>query len=107
MKADVTQEKQSVRKILPFKAPDVLDVEMTARFLDVSVDTVYTLFKDGVLPARKVGRKWKTTKASVLRWLESSATDDSLVRAVKGGNGDALKDAINSGKIRVKSGNAS
>jgi len=103
MKADVTQEKQSVRKVLPFRAPDVLDVEMTAKFLDVSADTVYTLFKGGVLPARKVGRKWKTTKASVLRWLESSATDDSLARAVGRGDGQALADAINSGKIKVKS----
>ena len=102
MKKEVPPEKQSVRKVLPFKTLEVLDVALTALFLDVSVDTVYTLFKDGVIPARKVGRKWKTTKASVLRWLESSATDDSLARAVKGGNGDALKDAINSGKIRVK-----
>jgi excisionase family DNA binding protein len=103
MKTDVTQEKQSVRKVLLFKAPDVLDVGMTARFLDVSADTVYTLFKDGVLPARKVGRKWKTTKASVLRWLESSATDDTLTRAVGRGDSQALADAINSGKIKVKS----
>lgn len=102
MQTEPNRQAKTASKILPFKAPDVLDVAMTARFLDVSTDTVYTLFKDGVLPARKVGRKWKTTKASVLRWLESSATDDTLVRAVKGGNGDALKDGINSGKIKVK-----
>jgi hypothetical protein len=75
--------------------------------LTVSPDTVYTLFQKGDLPGRKVGRKWVTTKAAILRWVENSATDDTLMRAVKDGNGDALKDALNSGKIRVKSGKAS
>ena len=73
-----------------------------ARFLTVSPDTVYALFQKGDLPGRKVGRKWVTTKAAILRWVEDSATDDSLERAVKGGNGEALKEALNSGKIKIK-----
>ena len=35
--------------------------------LTVSADTVYDLFAKGELPGRKVGRKWITTKAAVLR----------------------------------------
>ena len=54
--------------------PDVLDVHLTAQLLTVSADTVYDLLQRGDLPGRKVGRKWLTTKAAVLKWLEQSAT---------------------------------
>lgn len=94
---------QTSSKILPFKLPEILDVGMTAKFLTVSTDTVYTLFQKGELPGRKVGRKWITTKASVLRWVESSATEDTLERAVERGDSEALKEALNSGRIKVKS----
>jgi excisionase family DNA binding protein len=69
----------------------------------VSPDTVYGLFKSGELPGRKVGRKWVTTKAAVLRWIENSSADDRLARAVERGDRDALAKALNTGKARVKS----
>ncbi len=72
MTSESRKKKRRQQNILPFTSSQILDVGMTAKFLDVSVDTVYTLFKDGELPGRKVGRKWKTTKAAVLRWLENS-----------------------------------
>jgi two-component system, sensor histidine kinase PdtaS len=50
---------------------EILDVHMTAELLTVSPDTVYTLFKTGELPGRKVGRKWLTTRRAILRWMES------------------------------------
>jgi excisionase family DNA binding protein len=92
------------RRSTPARVPDVLDVTMAAQFLTVSPDTVYSLFQSGDLPGRKVGRKWVTTKAAVLRWIETSATDDALARAVERGDRDALAEAINRGKARVKSG---
>ena len=75
---------------------------MTAQFLTVSPDTVYGLFQSGELPGRKVGRKWVTTKAAVLRWIESSGADDALARAVKRGDRDALAKAMNRGKARIR-----
>src|SRR5277367_5061193 len=81
---------------------DVLDVQGAAALLTVSADTVYDLFAKGELPGRKVGRKWITTKAAVLRWIENTSTDDSLVRAIKQGKGQALSDALNSGAARIK-----
>jgi excisionase family DNA binding protein len=86
----------------PAKVPEILDVAMAAQFLTVSTDTVYGLFQRGELPGRKVGRKWLTTKAAVLRWIENSASGDALARAVERGDRDALADAINRGKARVK-----
>jgi excisionase family DNA binding protein len=75
---------------------------MTAAMLTVSPDTVYDLFASDELPGRKVGRKWITTKAAVLRWIESTSTDDTPVRAIKRGNGQALRDALNTGAVRIK-----
>ncbi len=103
MPANPKKKAQAPLKILPFKLPEILDVGMTAKFLTVSTDTVYHLFQKGELPGRKVGRKWITTKAAVLRWVESSATEDTWKRAVEGGNSEALMEALNSGKVRVKS----
>jgi excisionase family DNA binding protein len=96
-----TGEKSRLHPV-PRRLPDVLDVRMTAALLMVSRDTVYDLFASGELPGRKVGRKWVTTKAAVLRWIESTSTDDTLVRAIKQGKGWALSDALNSGAARLK-----
>ncbi len=96
-----TDKNTKVRTAQP-KSREILDARMTAALLTVSKDTVYDLFASGELPGRKVGRKWITTKAAVLRWIESTSTDDSLVRAIKQGKGQALSDALNSGAARIK-----
>jgi len=87
---------------LPPRSGEVLDVRGTAALLTVSVDTVYDLFAKGEMPGRKVGRKWITTKAAVLRWIENTSTDDSLARAIQGGDMKALAGAMNKGKVRLK-----
>jgi excisionase family DNA binding protein len=84
------------------RVPEILDVAMAAAFLTVSRDTVYHLFQSGQLPGRKVGRKWVTTKAAVIRWIEQSSADDSLARAMKRGDGHAIAKAISTGKLRVR-----
>ena len=86
----------------PLRSPEVLDVQGAAALLTVSADTVYDLFAKGELPGRKVGRKWITTKAAVLRWIESTSGDDSLARAIESGDMDALTRAMNKGKVRVR-----
>jgi excisionase family DNA binding protein len=95
--------KHKHKRAKPKPRPDVLGVHETAALLTVSADTVYDLFAKGELPGRKVGRKWLTTRAAVLRWIEASATNDTLGRAIEAGDGDALAKAMNSGKVRVKS----
>ena len=87
---------------IPPRLPEVLDVGATASMLMVSADTVYDLFASGTLPARKVGRKWITTKAAILRWIENTSADDSIARAIKRGDKDVLANALNSGAARVK-----
>ena len=97
-----TRRKRRTSPLPMTRTPEVLDVHMAAELLTVSRDTVYELFQSGELPGRKVGRKWITTKAAILRWIESSATGDTLTRAIERGDRDALADAINSGKARLR-----
>lgn len=94
--------KKRPSKPVPARFPEVLDVRATALLLMVSVDTVYDLFASGALPARKVGRKWITTKAAVLRWIEKTASDDSLARAIKRGGSEVIAEALNRGAARIK-----
>src|SRR5947209_6373420 len=98
-----TKPKRNGAALVPPRFPEVLDVRAAAALLTVSPDTVYDLFASGELRGRKVGRKWITTKAAVLRWIESSSTDDALARAIERGDREALVEALNSGKVRVGS----
>jgi excisionase family DNA binding protein len=84
----------------PPRFGDVLDVHATAALLMVSSDTVYDYFAKGDIPARKVGRKWITTKAAVLRWLEDTSGPETLARAAKRGDKKAITDALKRGKLR-------
>jgi excisionase family DNA binding protein len=88
--------------IAPGRSPEVLDVRGAAALLTVSADTIYDLFSKGELPGRKVGRKWITTKAAVLRWIENTAGDETLARAIQSGDVEALTRAMNKGKARLR-----
>ena len=86
----------------PQRLSKVLGVQMTAQLLTVLPDTVYDLFKSGELSGREVGRKWLTTRAAVLRWIESSSEEHSLTHAIEQGDRRAIAKTLNSGKIQVK-----
>lgn len=51
--------------------PPVLDTAMVAELLDMNIDTVRRLSRDGILPAHRVpgGRTFKYLKDEVLDWL--------------------------------------
>jgi hypothetical protein len=72
--------------------PEVLDVQATACMLGISTHAVYTLFKKGELPGRKVAR----------RWLKGSSEADALTRAIANGDQKALTAALKSGKAHIK-----
>lgn len=82
--------------------PDVIDVQATARILGISTRAVYTLFKKGELPGRKVARRWLTTRDAVLKWLKGSSEEDALTRALANGDKQALTKALASGKVNIK-----
>jgi excisionase family DNA binding protein len=84
------------------RSAEILDVHKAAGLLTVSVDTVYDLFKSGELPARKVGRKWITTKAVVMRWIEGTVANEAADRALDGGDKAALTRMLQSSPVRLR-----
>jgi excisionase family DNA binding protein len=86
----------------PVRNPEILDVHKAAGLLTVSVDTVYDLFKSGELPARKVGRKWITTKAVVTRWIEGSVANEAADRAIDAGDKAGLTRMLQSSPVRLR-----
>ena len=52
-----------------FEAPEVLDLEEAAELLQVDATDVETLAASGELPGRKIGERWRFSRAAVLRWL--------------------------------------
>ncbi len=50
---------------------EVLTLQEASEFLKLSKSTLYALARKGEVPARKIGRSWRFTKLSLLRWLEA------------------------------------
>jgi excisionase family DNA binding protein len=74
----------------------------------VARDTVYDLFKSGELPGCKVGRKWITTRAALLRWVEGSlapdATADSVERGLQSRDKTAWANALKGNTVGARRG---
>jgi excisionase family DNA binding protein len=49
--------------------PDVLTAEETARYLRLSVATVYHLAQAGEIPAVRIGRVWRSHRKLLGEWL--------------------------------------
>jgi predicted DNA-binding transcriptional regulator AlpA len=88
--------------LFPTRDPHILDVQVTAQMLGISTHAVYTLFKKGELPGRKVARRWLTTRELVIGWLKGASEQDTLARAIANGDQNALTAALKSGKVQVK-----
>jgi DNA binding domain, excisionase family len=51
----------------------LMDVEEVARYLNLHLMTVYRMLQSGILPARKVGGRWRISKRELDEWLENYA----------------------------------
>jgi excisionase family DNA binding protein len=56
-------------------ANDVLTPEEAAAYLKLNPRTVQEYLRDGVIPARKIGRFWRVSRQCLDDWLGSSETE--------------------------------
>ncbi len=49
----------------------LMDVEEVAQYLNLHLMTVYRMLQSGILPARKVGGRWRINKQELNAWLET------------------------------------
>jgi len=60
-------------------ADDALTPQQVAEFLQMSEHTILDLAAEGRIPAKKVGRQWRFSRARLIVWLSEG---DSHVRSV-------------------------
>jgi len=73
-------------------SPAYLDAETIAAELGVHIQTVQRYFREGLIPGRKIGKQWRTTRAAFDAWLTGGpvpggrleGTDSGITLEVKG-----------------------
>lgn len=56
--------------------PDVLTVDQAAQLLQLHVQVVRKLARDGDLPGRKLGGSWRFSRRQLLAWIERGELPD-------------------------------
>ena len=52
------------------EAREVMSLRQASLYLGVSADTMYRYVSEGVVPAFKLGNRWKLRKSVLDRWME-------------------------------------
>ncbi|HET9400442.1 MAG TPA: helix-turn-helix domain-containing protein [Candidatus Acidoferrales bacterium] len=52
------------------EAREVMNLRQASNYLGVSTDTLYRYVSEGVVPAFKLGNRWKLRKSVLDRWME-------------------------------------
>lgn len=55
---------------------DILDIEQAAALLGVSLKTFNKVLHHEAVPARKIGREWKFSRAALIEWVGSGRSTD-------------------------------
>ena len=57
--------------------PEVMSREEVARFLGLSIKTVETHTKNGLIPHKRLGSRFLYSKTKIMQWLESETNSVS------------------------------
>jgi len=66
-------------------APEILDVEGAAILLAVSSSTIYSLARQGKIPATRVGREWRFARSNLIQWVANGSQADQVTALLKNG----------------------
>ncbi len=67
---------------------EIFNLEEAARFLGVSVKTFNKVLHSENLPARKIGREWKFSRAALVAWVAAGRSDRYYRESSLARNGD-------------------
>jgi excisionase family DNA binding protein len=62
-----------------------LHVSRANPVLGVSARTIYTLARQGALPATRVGREWRFARKNLIAWVANGSQADQLATALRHG----------------------
>jgi excisionase family DNA binding protein len=58
----------------PAQPREILTLTQAAEFLQLSTKTVAQLATDKELPARRIGREWRFSRTTLLRFIDGAAS---------------------------------
>ncbi len=58
----------------------VMNVHQAAAYMGVGTDTVYSYAKDGVIPAFKLGNRWRFKKSKLDAWMDEQHEEQKVQR---------------------------
>ena len=64
-------------------AREVMNVRQASHYLGVSPDTLYKYVSEEVIPAFKLGNRWKFKKSLLDRWMEDKSLGSEPPRSRK------------------------
>ena len=70
-------------------ARPIMDVHQAAQYLGVSVDAMYKYASSKVIPAFKLGNRWRFRKSRIDEWMDRESIDQATARAAQNGSNDA------------------
>ncbi len=56
------------------EAREVMNIRQASQYLGISRDTLYRYISEGLIPAFKLGNRWKFRKTILDRWMERKMT---------------------------------
>ncbi len=54
---------------------EVMDIRQASDYLGISPDTLYKYASEGLVPAFKLGNRWRFKKSAIDAWMESRMND--------------------------------
>ena len=70
---------------LALMAPEILDIEGAATLLAVSSSTIYSLARQGKIPATRVGRESRFARSNLIQWVANGSQADQVAALLKKG----------------------
>ena len=63
------RRKKAARRHLTGPIPEVMDIQMLAHYLGMGRSKIYNLIRQKKIPASRIGRQYRFSKALVDQWL--------------------------------------
>jgi len=61
---------------VPEEYPEILNPHQVAELLDLSVANVLRMLRNGTLPGRKIGKKWRISKRQLIAYVERQGDEE-------------------------------
>jgi len=64
-------------------AREVMNIRQASQYLGISPDTLYKYVSEEVIPAFKLGNRWKFKKSILDRWMEDRSLSSDAARRLE------------------------